>query len=43
MNAGELVRLALSRVGAARLRAVLTMLGVFIGVGSVVALVAVGQ
>ncbi|MGZ6296164.1 MAG: ABC transporter permease [Candidatus Limnocylindrales bacterium] len=43
MNAGELVRLALSRLGAARLRAVLTMLGVIIGVGSVVALVAVGQ
>ncbi|MGZ6327537.1 MAG: ABC transporter permease, partial [Candidatus Limnocylindrales bacterium] len=34
---------ALSRLGAARLRAVLTMLGVIIGVGSVVALVAVGQ
>jgi len=43
MNVFELVRLALSRLGAARLRAVLTMLGVIIGVASVVALVAVGQ
>ena len=43
MNLAELIRLALSRLGAARLRAVLTMLGVIIGVASVVALVAVGQ
>jgi putative ABC transport system permease protein len=43
MNVAELIRLALSRLGAARLRAVLTMLGVIIGVASVVALVAVGQ
>jgi len=43
MNLVELIRLALSRLGAARLRAVLTMLGVIIGVASVVALVAVGQ
>ncbi len=43
MRTLELVRLALSRLGSARLRAALTMLGVIIGVGSVVALVAVGQ
>jgi len=39
----ELVRLALSRLGSSRLRAALTMLGVIIGVASVVSLVAVGQ
>jgi putative ABC transport system permease protein len=39
----ELVQLAVSRLAAARLRAVLTMLGVIIGVGSIVALVAVAQ
>jgi putative ABC transport system permease protein len=39
----ELVRLALSRLGSSRLRAFLTMLGVVIGVASVVSLVAVGQ
>ncbi len=39
----ELVQLAVSRLGAARLRAVLTMLGIIIGVGSIVALVAVAQ
>jgi putative ABC transport system permease protein len=43
MTAFELVRLALSRLGASRLRSALTMLGVIIGVASVVALVAVGQ
>ena len=43
VNVVELIRLALSRLGASRLRAVLTMLGVIIGVASVVALVAVGQ
>ncbi len=43
MNAIELVRLALSRIGAGRLRAALTMLGIVIGVASVVALVSVGQ
>jgi putative ABC transport system permease protein len=43
VNAPELVRLALSRLAASRLRALLTMLGIIIGVGSVVALVAVGQ
>jgi putative ABC transport system permease protein len=39
----ELVQLAVSRLAAARLRAILTMLGVIIGVGSIVALVAVAQ
>ncbi len=43
MNALELLRLALSRLRSSRLRAALTMLGVIIGVGSVVALVGVGK
>jgi putative ABC transport system permease protein len=43
VNALELTRLAVSRLGAARMRAFLTMLGVIIGVGSIVALVAVAQ
>ena len=43
MNAPELLRPALSRLRTNRLRAVLTMLGVVIGVASVVALVGVGQ
>jgi putative ABC transport system permease protein len=43
MSALDLVRLALARLRSSRVRAVLTMLGVIIGVGSVVALVAVGQ
>jgi putative ABC transport system permease protein len=43
MRTMELVRLALSRLGSSRLRAALTMLGVIIGVASVVSLVAVGQ
>ena len=43
MRLGELVRLAVSRLGTSRLRSALTMLGIIIGVASVVALVAVGQ
>ena len=43
MNPAELLRLALSRLRMNRLRAALTMLGVIIGVASVVALVGVGQ
>jgi putative ABC transport system permease protein len=43
MNVIELLRLALSRLRTQRLRAALTMLGVIIGVASVVALVGVGQ
>ena len=43
MGAFELTRLAISRLNAGRLRAVLTMLGVIIGVGSIVALTSVAQ
>ena len=43
MSALELVRLALSRLRRARVRAALTMLGVVIGVASVVALIGVGR
>ena len=43
MSPIELLRLALSRLRRGRLRAALTMLGVVIGVGSVVALVGVGR
>ena len=43
MSSLELVRLAFGRLRTSRLRAVLTMLGVVIGVASVVALVGVGQ
>jgi putative ABC transport system permease protein len=43
VNLVELLRLALSRLRTSRLRAALTMLGVIIGVASVVALVGVGQ
>jgi putative ABC transport system permease protein len=39
----ELVRLAIGRLGTSRARSFLTMLGIIIGVGSVVALVGVGQ
>jgi putative ABC transport system permease protein len=43
MTTIELVRLALSRLRRARVRAALTMLGVIIGVASVVGLVSVGR
>jgi len=43
MSLRELLRLSLSRLRTHRLRAALTMLGVIIGVASVVALVGVGQ
>src|SRR6185436_14542554 len=43
MSPLELVRLAFGRLRTSRLRAALTMLGVVIGVASVVALVGVGQ
>ncbi len=43
MSLRELLRLSLSRLRTSRLRAALTMLGVIIGVASVVALVGVGQ
>ena len=43
MKLTELVELAISRLGTSRIRSALTMLGIIIGVASVVALVAVGQ
>jgi putative ABC transport system permease protein len=43
VNGVELLRLALSRLRRGRLRAALTMLGIVIGVASVVALVGVGR
>ena len=43
MNLLELIRLAFGRLRTSRLRSALTMLGVIIGVASVVALVSVGQ
>jgi putative ABC transport system permease protein len=43
MSVLELIRLALSRLRRARVRAALTMLGVIIGVASVVGLVSVGR
>ena len=43
MSILELIRLAIARLGTSRMRAALTMLGIIIGVASVVALVAVGQ
>ena len=43
MSILELVRLALARLAVSRLRAALTMLGIVIGVASVIALVAVGN
>jgi putative ABC transport system permease protein len=43
MSVLELVRLALARLAVSRLRAALTILGIVIGVASVIALVAVGN
>jgi len=43
MNLWLTFRLALSRIAAAKVRSALTMLGIIIGVGAVVALTAVGQ
>ena len=43
MSVRDLLHLALGRLGTGKLRTALTMLGVIIGVASVVALVAVGQ
>ena len=43
MNLRELVRLSLQRIGASPLRSALTMLGVIIGVASVVTVVSIGQ
>jgi putative ABC transport system permease protein len=43
MKVGDMIGLALSRLGTGKLRTALTMLGVIIGVASVVALVSVAQ
>ncbi len=43
MNLTESIRIALSGLAANRLRALLTMLGIIIGVGAVIALVSFGQ
>ncbi|MEU4563238.1 ABC transporter permease [Actinoplanes sp. NPDC023936] len=43
MNVGEIVRFALRGIGANKLRSVLTMLGILIGVAAVILLVAVGN
>ena len=43
MRSSDLLRLALSRLGTGKVRTALTMLGIIIGVASVVALVAVAQ
>ncbi|MDO9535271.1 MAG: ABC transporter permease [Bacillota bacterium] len=43
MTFWEWVKIALKSIGANKLRSVLTMLGIIIGVGAVIALVAVGQ
>jgi putative ABC transport system permease protein len=43
MSLAELARLAVSRLSTSRVRSALTMLGIIIGVASVVALVSVGQ
>ena len=43
MRSADLLRLAIARLAVGRMRAALTMLGVIIGVASVIALVAVGQ
>jgi len=43
VSGSEMIRLALSRLRSSRLRAALTMLGVVIGVASVVALIGVGR
>ncbi len=43
LNIGECVRIALAGLAANKLRAMLTMLGIIIGVGAVITMVAVGQ
>ena len=43
MNIGESLRMALSSVLAHKLRSFLTMLGIIIGVGSIITIVAIGQ
>jgi putative ABC transport system permease protein len=43
LNLGECVRIALQGLAANKLRAMLTMLGIIIGVGAVITMIAVGQ
>lgn len=43
LNIGECVRIALQGLAANKLRAILTMLGIIIGVGAVITMIAVGQ
>jgi putative ABC transport system permease protein len=43
LNIGECVRIALQGLAANKLRAMLTMLGIIIGVGAVITMIAVGQ
>jgi len=43
MSLGESLRIALRALGANKMRAVLTMLGIIIGVGAVIALMSVGE
>src|ERR1700748_2613130 len=43
MNLANLIRIALKALQRNKLRAFLTMLGIIIGVGSVIAMVAIGQ
>ena len=43
MNLFESMRVALHSLGANKLRSTLTMLGIIIGVGAVIALLSIGQ
>src|SRR5436190_18663262 len=43
MSVGEAVRVALQGLASNKLRSLLTMLGIIIGVGSVIAMMAIGQ
>ncbi|UCC61612.1 MAG: ABC transporter permease, partial [Anaerolineae bacterium] len=43
MSLGESLRIALRALGANKMRAVLTMLGIIIGVGAVIAIMSVGE
>src|ERR671929_1229800 len=43
MSVGESVRVALQGLASNKLRSLLTMLGIIIGVGSVIAMMAIGQ
>ena len=43
MNFGNLLKIALRAIGNNKLRSFLTMLGIIIGVGYVIAMLAIGQ